>query len=250
MDRLDPFSCQLHHIAFDRLKSHTPSPFPATQSINIPLKFHCVFFIIYFTIANSHQRKVLFQTQYLMRCHLCIENNKGPRTVPWGTPDKTGAQSEFTPFTTTRCRLKHRKESIYFNVLAPIPKLNNLLLRSSWGSYQMPFQNLIWMCQPVLYILLLSKILAQSFITLVNGVSQLWRMHVAYLTGLYIHQGEPWYLNVLCVRVTCKVHKSRKPGDNCTQVICHSSWKGGKYWVLWDFTGVNWLLKQMSKYWT
>ena len=26
------------------------------------------------------------------------ENNKGPRTVPWGTPDKTGAQSDFTPF--------------------------------------------------------------------------------------------------------------------------------------------------------
>ena len=40
------------------------------------------------------------------------ENNKGPRTVPWGTPDKTGAQSDFTPFTTTRCCLKQRKESI------------------------------------------------------------------------------------------------------------------------------------------
>ena len=36
------------------------------------------------------------------------ENNKGPRTVPWGTPDKTGAQSDFTPFTTTRCCLKQR----------------------------------------------------------------------------------------------------------------------------------------------
>ena len=29
-------------------------------------------------------------------------------------------------------------------------------------------------------------------------------MHVAYLTGVYIHQDEPWYLNILCVRVTCK----------------------------------------------
>ena len=44
------------------------------------------------------------------------ENNKGPRTVPWGTPDKTGAQSDFTPFTTTRCCLKQRKESIHFTV--------------------------------------------------------------------------------------------------------------------------------------
>ena len=54
-------------------------------------------------------------------------------------------------------------------------------------------------------------------------------MHVAYLTGVYIHQNEPWYLNILCVQVTCKVHKSRKPGDNCTQVTCYSSWKGGRY---------------------
>ena len=38
------------------------------------------------------------------------ENNKGPRTVTWGTPDKNGAQSDFTPFTTTRCFLKLRKQ--------------------------------------------------------------------------------------------------------------------------------------------
>ena len=53
MDLLDSFSCQLHHIAFDRLKSHTPLPCPGTQSINITLKFHCVFFILNFTIANT-----------------------------------------------------------------------------------------------------------------------------------------------------------------------------------------------------
>ena len=33
------------------------------------------------------------------------ENNKGPRTVPWGTPDKTGAQSDFAPFKTTQKRI-------------------------------------------------------------------------------------------------------------------------------------------------
>ena len=48
------------------------------------------------------------------------ENNKGSRTVPWGTPDKTGAQSNFTPFTTTRYCLKQRKESVHFSVLPPI----------------------------------------------------------------------------------------------------------------------------------
>ena len=30
MDLLDPFSSQLHHVAFDKLKSHTPFPCPAT----------------------------------------------------------------------------------------------------------------------------------------------------------------------------------------------------------------------------
>ena len=53
MDLLDPFSCQLHHIVFDTLKSHTPLPCPGTQSINIPLKFHCVYSILNFTIANT-----------------------------------------------------------------------------------------------------------------------------------------------------------------------------------------------------
>ena len=47
------------------------------------------------------------------------ENNKGPITVPCGgvgTQQNWSPQSDFTPFTTTRCCLKHRKESIHFNV--------------------------------------------------------------------------------------------------------------------------------------
>ena len=89
MDLLEPFSCQLHRIAFDRLKSHTPFPCPGTHSINIPLKFYCVFFILNFTIANSHQQKILFQTQYLMRCHLCTERTTWDQErCPGGHPTK------------------------------------------------------------------------------------------------------------------------------------------------------------------
>ena len=85
MDLLDPFSCQLHHIAFDRLKSHTPIPCPGTQSINITLKFHCVFF----TLNHSNQQKVLFQTQYLMRCHLCTKRTtRDQERCPGGHPTK------------------------------------------------------------------------------------------------------------------------------------------------------------------
>ena len=33
----------------------------------------------------------------------------GPRTVPCGTPERTGDQSDEDPFNTTRCRLPVRK---------------------------------------------------------------------------------------------------------------------------------------------
>ena len=122
MDLLDPFSCQLHHIAFDRLISHTPLPCPGAQSINIPLNFHCVCFIFNFTIANTViSKKSYFRLNTWWDVIYVQREQQGPRTVPWGTPDKTGAQSEFTQFTTTRCCLKQRKESFHFNVLPPIP---------------------------------------------------------------------------------------------------------------------------------
>ena len=51
MDLIDPFSCHLHHIAFDRLESHPSLPCPGTQSIL--LTFLCVFFVFNVTIANT-----------------------------------------------------------------------------------------------------------------------------------------------------------------------------------------------------
>ena len=36
---------------------------------------------------------------------MCREDNNGPRTVPCGTPGKTGAHSEVSPFTTAHCVL-------------------------------------------------------------------------------------------------------------------------------------------------
>ena len=52
---------------------------------------------------------------------MCRENNKGPRTVPCGTPDTTGAQSDLTPFSHLQ-RLavvysieKHLSTSIFYH---------------------------------------------------------------------------------------------------------------------------------------
>ena len=98
------------------------------------------------------------------------KNNTCPRTVLWGTPDKTGALSDFIPFTTTRCCLKQRKESIHFRVFPPIPYPYSLHLSSSCGGVSKAFSKSninVSTCPP------LSKILAQSFIAVINWVSQL-----------------------------------------------------------------------------
>ena len=121
MDLLDPFSCQLHHIAFDMLKSHTPLPCPGTQSINIPLKFHCVFFIFNFTIANTVISKKSYFRLSIWWDVIYVQRKiiRDQERCPGGHPTKP--EPSFTPFTTARCCLKQRKESIHFNVLPPIP---------------------------------------------------------------------------------------------------------------------------------
>ena len=53
LDLFDPFPCHLHHIAFDRLVSHTPFPCPASQLIFIFQKFKYVLCVLYFSVANT-----------------------------------------------------------------------------------------------------------------------------------------------------------------------------------------------------
>ena len=66
MDLFDPFPCYLHHIAFDRLKSHTPFPCPASQLIYIFLKFQCVLCILNFSVANT-----VIHKQSYFRINVC-----------------------------------------------------------------------------------------------------------------------------------------------------------------------------------
>jgi hypothetical protein len=44
-------------------------------------------------------------------------NNNGPRTLPWGTPEWTGAVVDFTPSTRTCCVQPSRKLAIHWLVL-------------------------------------------------------------------------------------------------------------------------------------
>ena len=83
-----PFPCYLHHIAFHRLKSHTPFPCPAFQLICIFLKFQYILCIL----KHSHPQSLISESMSVEISLMNKENNKGPKTVSCGTPDKTGAQ--------------------------------------------------------------------------------------------------------------------------------------------------------------
>ena len=98
------------------------------------------------------------------------ENNSGPRTVPCGTQDKTGAHWDFTSLTTTLCCLLHRNESIHTKVFPLMPNPWGLHFRSSregvWKAFSK--SNITVSTWPPA-----SNILAQSFITVINWDSQL-----------------------------------------------------------------------------
>ena len=122
MDLLDPFICQLHHIAFDRLKSHTPLPCPGTQSINIPLKFHCVYFILNFTIANTViSKKSYFRLNIWWDVIYVQREQQGTKNGALGDTRQDRSPVRFYSIYNNSFCLKQRKESIHFNVLPPIP---------------------------------------------------------------------------------------------------------------------------------
>ena len=145
-----------------------PTSLPRNPIDQYPSKFHCVFFILNFTIANSYQKKVLFQTQYQMRCHLCTERTtRDQERCPGGHPTKPEPRQILLHLQQLVFWSKEKNLSISmsYNSIA-----KQLLLRSSWGGVSNAFSksNMNVSTCP-----LLSRILAQSFITVVNWVSQL-----------------------------------------------------------------------------
>ena len=57
--------------------------------------------------------------------------SKGPGTVPCGTPDVTGSQVDWDPFTITRCLRLDKKEMIQSSVLPRIP-YESILANKRW----------------------------------------------------------------------------------------------------------------------
>ena len=78
-----------------------------------------------FTKVNSIDRLIIIS-------FTMIENNKGPSTVPWGTPLLTLRKLVTTPSTTTLCRRSHRKLIIQFLMYGLMSYDANLLNRMRW----------------------------------------------------------------------------------------------------------------------
>ena len=67
-------------------------------------------------------------------------NNKGPNTLPWGTPDGTGAQSDWEPFNTTRCFLSLSQDYIQLNMSPVMLCARSLARRRICGTRSNAFE--------------------------------------------------------------------------------------------------------------
>ena len=59
--------------------------------------------------------------------YIYIRNSSGPRTVPWGTPDVTGLESDDIPSKTTVCSRSVRKDEIHPRVVPVTPIASSFL---------------------------------------------------------------------------------------------------------------------------
>ena len=64
--------------------------------------------------------------RFLLMSFMYVRKRSGPRTVPWGTPESTGAGADVAPSTSTDCSRKERKERIHFSRGPPIPREESL----------------------------------------------------------------------------------------------------------------------------
>ena len=69
-----------------------------------------------------------------------VRKSKGPSTVPWGTPESTGAGEDFAPSTSTVCSRLVRKERIHRRSGPPMPTAESFDKRISWSTLSNAFE--------------------------------------------------------------------------------------------------------------
>ena len=99
-----------------------------------------------------------------------MRKRRGPRTVPWGTPERTGDGSDLAPSTSTVCVLLVRKEWIHFNIWGPIPSDDAFARRILWST----LSNALLKSKRMASVWLLElSVCAKSLAVVISCVSQL-----------------------------------------------------------------------------
>ena len=140
-------SCIILH-----LKSHTPLPCPGTQSINIPLKFYCVFFILNFTITNTViSKKSYFRLNIWWDVIYVQREQQGTKNGALCYTRQNRSPVRFYSIYNNSLFSEAKKRIYPFRCLATNSIAKQFTFKEFMrGVYQMPFQNPIWTCQPVL----------------------------------------------------------------------------------------------------
>ena len=105
-----PFTSNLHSVSFINIKFHLPGEFPLGYRIKASLQKGGI--TVGFDAAVegaiiSMKRWIVMASSG--RSLMYIKNSMGPRTVPWGTPERTGWEEDCDPSETTLCDLPCRK---------------------------------------------------------------------------------------------------------------------------------------------
>ena len=75
--------------------------------------------LVYNKLSSAKRR--MSDSVWLGMSLMYVKNNKGPSTVPCGTPDNTSSLSDFVPSITTCCFLFERKDLIHALVRPRMP---------------------------------------------------------------------------------------------------------------------------------
>ena len=121
------------------------------------------------TMASSAKRPVLDVT-HSGKSLMNIQNKRGPKRVPCGTPLTTGALSEVSPSTMTCCDLSERNALIQLSVVPLIPYKSSFESSRQCGTLSKAFEKskMIGSCW-----IPLSSDLASSCVKVKSCVSQL-----------------------------------------------------------------------------
>ena len=149
-------------------------------------------------MRQSSANNLTWEVTTLGRSFMWIKNSKGPRTVPWGTPDKTLAGLEYFPSTSTDCDLVFKKEAVHFHRGPCMPQ--NSIFPNKWS------------CGMVSKALEKSKIAMSTWILRSRKVKRSWRVSNSCVSQ------DHFYLNqwLKGVRILCLSKWVRK----CLTMMC------------------------------